>query len=339
MNFFGPLSKKIRAGEPVPWYLDALLGAMTPAYRVGMLLRAMQSPIKVEARVISVGNLTVGGTGKTPAVIERAESEIAAGNKVAVLTRGYGATEWLDKLVCVNGTEAIGIPTIVGDEPALIARRVPEVLIVRGADRVAAARLASEVHGSNVLILDDGFQYIRLARDENILVIDATDPFGNGRLLPRGALREPLQSIRRATHVILTHCDRVGGNILRGITDTVRSFSSRAHIRMTWHEPFAVWSQESGERHAIEVLKGKRVIAVCAIARPHSFVKTLESLGATVAELRAFPDHARIPDGAFAGEGMTVTTEKDAARLVAPVKHLYVLAIRLADFEGVSDRP
>ena len=333
MSVFGPVSERIRNGESAPWYLDVVLAAATPLFRAGMALRAIQTPVRVDARVVSFGNLTAGGTGKTPAVIERAQIESAAGHRVAVLTRGYGATKRLHEVVCVDGANAVGMADVVGDEPVLIARRVPQAVIVRSADRVAAAHKAIEQHGCSVLLLDDGFQYLRLARDENVLVIDATNPFGNGHTLPRGVLREPAAAAARATHVVLTHCDRATRERIGEIESRIKSLCAGAPVRRTFHKPDALWAIDSGEAQSLATLQSKEVVALCAIARPDSFVTTLKSLGARVVEQRSFPDHALIPGDALRADRWIITTEKDAARIGTAPPNVYALGVRLADID------
>ncbi|MCC6155311.1 MAG: tetraacyldisaccharide 4'-kinase, partial [Candidatus Hydrogenedentes bacterium] len=273
MTLFDSLTEKVRTNQPLPWYIDAALAAGSPVYRLGMLLRSLQKSVKVNARVISFGNLTAGGTGKTPAVIECAQHEVANGNRVAVLTRGYGATVGTrDAIVFVSSKSQDCAVNIIGDEPALILRRVPEVLIVRSADRVAAARIAIDRHECNTLILDDGFQYLRLARDENVLVVDVTNPFGNGHVLPRGILREPVASAARATKILLTHCDRVPPGQLDALRAHLRTLCTDCEMRSTYHAPDTLWNVADGAALELEELRGRNVAAVCAIAKPESFV-------------------------------------------------------------------
>src|SRR5690606_37223327 len=184
MKYWERLAEDIRTGAPIPAPIALALTAATPLTRLGMALRRASKPVRVDARVISIGNITAGGTGKTPAVIERVKQELAAGQRVAVLTRGCGAAP-SDATIALPGAQAAIQPERVGDEAALIGRHAPEALIVRDADRIRGAH-AALAEGCTTLVLDDGFQYVQLARDEDIVLIDATNPFGNGHLLPRG---------------------------------------------------------------------------------------------------------------------------------------------------------
>ena len=323
------LAERIRRGEPIPLPIAALLTAATPFQRFGMWRRLNGPRVRLKgprpglkARVISFGNLTAGGTGKTPAVIERARAETAAGKRVAVLTRGYGR-KWVPA-------------ETLADEPALIARLVPGVTIMQSADRVAAGRKAIEDYGCDTLILDDGFQYVRLERDENVLLVDATNPFGTGRLVPRGILREPVESAARATHLVVTRCDQAAA--LDFLLATLKRLCPGAPIRLTRHAPARLWRVSSQAGLPLEALRGQEVTALCGIANPESFFATLEGLGVVVRERRAFPDHAAIPDDALPRSGVIVTTEKDAVRLqdarhVGGVQdNVLALGIELQDF-------
>jgi tetraacyldisaccharide 4'-kinase len=306
-----------------------------------MWLRLHRPRVRIDARVISFGNITAGGTGKTPAVIERVQRELTAGHKVAVLTRGYGAKKTSREPLVVSGAEAPSMWESVGDEPALIARKAPDVVIAKAADRVAAAREAIERFGCDTLILDDGFQYVRLERDENIVVIDATNPFGNGRLLPRGILREPECALGRATHVILTRCGAMDGmdsmdkmdGMDAKLAEALRRYCPNVPVRRTQHMPDKLWRVSDGEEVALDELRGKPVTAVCAIGNPDGFHRTLEELGAVVHERRAFRDHAVIPREALVADGTIVTTEKDAVRMADASENVLALGIALRDMD------
>jgi len=294
-----------------------------------MWLRLQRTRSRVSARVVSFGNVTAGGTGKTPAVIERAQQELAAGRRGAVLTRGYRAARGPEPLVITPDAGIDGLAERVGDEAALIKRRVPGVILVKAANRVAGARVAVNEYGCDVLILDDGFQHVALERDENCLMIDATNPFGNGYLLPRGILREPLSAMKRATSVILTHCDQASE--LEGVVERVRSLCPGATVRKTRHAPCGLWRVEDGTPADLDMIRGREVTAACAIGHPDAFFRTLSALGTTVTERLAYRDHRPIPQRALPASGIVVTTEKDAVRMRDAAPNVYALAIELRD--------
>lgn len=328
------LTGRVRRGEPIPWPAAALLTACTPVVRAGMLARRMRAQITLDAHVISFGNLTAGGTGKTPAVIECARQKLEAGARVAVLTRGYGARH--AGVPVVAGPETPVTPdlaAVLGDEPALILRRAPGAIVVRHPDRVLAGRRAIEL-GCDTLILDDGYQYLRLSRDENILLVDATNPFGNGRLLPRGILREPVGAAARADAVIVTRCDMAGD--LVPLLARLREAAPAAPLRLTRHAPESLWRVRDGRPAPLESLRGERVRLACAIGNPEAFEATVAALGAEVVGCTRLPDHAAIPPGVLDQRGIVVVTEKDAVRMADPPDNVYALAITLAEFTPPS---
>lgn len=331
MPFLQRLTERIRKNEPVPSPLALLLNAATPLARVGMWVRLHQVSVRVDAHVISFGNITVGGTGKTPAVLERARAELARGKRVAVLTRGYGGGRRQDCIVVDRSISQDKLHARVGDEAALIARKAPGIVIVKCADRVVGARVAIERRRCDTLILDDGFQYVRLERDENILVIDATNPFGNGRLIPRGILREPLDAMRRATAIYVTRCDQAQD--LSPLFKKLNQLCPDAPIRKTRHAPKTLWRVHDGMQFPLDALRNQEVKAVCGIGNPESFFKTLEMLGAKVVEPIALPDHGIIPPETLAKSGMIIVTEKDAVRIQAAPANLMALGIELEDWE------
>jgi tetraacyldisaccharide 4'-kinase len=293
-----------------------------------MWSRARKPVARVEAHVVSFGNLTAGGTGKTPAVIERASREIDAGRKVGVLTRGYRAAA---KVEVISAEITPGeYYEKLGDEAALLLSRVPDIIVFKGRDRVAMAQRAVRDHGCEVLLLDDAFQYLRLHRDENVLLIDAANPFGNGRLIPRGILREPLSAMKRATEVVLTRCDQA--NDLDGLVETVRALHPAAPLRKTVHAPRELRRFSDGETLPIAMLKGQSVTALCGIGHPESFRATLESLGARVDRFVRAPNHAEIPASAIPDEGLAIVTEKDTVRLKELGDNVLCLCVELADF-------
>lgn len=323
------IAEKVRRGEPLPAVIGAVLSAAAVGMRFGMWLRLQRTRSRVPALVISFGNITVGGTGKTPAVIERAQRELAAGRRVAVLTRGYRARKGPEPLVITPDAGIEGLAERVGDEPALIARRAPGVILVKAANRVAGARVAVNEYGCDVLILDDGFQHVALERNENCLMIDATNPFGNGCLLPRGILREPLSAMKRATSVILTHCDQAAD--LEGVIKQVRTLCPGAPLRKTRHAPCGLWRVEDGTPADLEMIQGREVTAACGIANPEAFFRTLTALGTTITARLAYRDHRPIPRSALPVLGIVITTEKDAVRMNSAAPNVYALAVELRD--------
>jgi len=317
----------------LPWLLDRLLAPASWAQQLGMWWRMRQTPAKMDARVVSFGNLNAGGVGKTPAVIERALQESQAGQRVAVLTRGYGSpTARTPEVLTVDNDEPADWPALaarIGDEPALIARRVPGVTIVKCADRVMGARAAIAA-GCAFLVLDDGYQAVSLARDENVLLIDAAAPFGNGRIVPRGLLRESLPAMARATHIVLTHCDRASG--LDALLDAIDKYAPHAPIRYTRHAPSHLWRLSGGGMLPLDWLQGREICAACAIAQPARFFDALEALGATLSRRVGARDHADLNEADLGGDLPVVMTEKDAVR-TRPSENRYALAIDLADWE------
>lgn len=330
MSYFDDLAERVRRGDPISLPIAMMLSALTPIQRIGMWQRKLGAPVWLDGRVISIGNITAGGTGKTPAVIERVQREMAAGCKVAVLTRGYG-TRHAAAVEVVESTGSVLRPgPWLGDEPELIARRVPGVVIARGKDRVAAGKMARAEFGCNTFVLDDGFQYLQLGRNEDIVVIDATNPFGNKRLMPRGILREPLSALSRATSFILTRCDQApdASELVRQLR---RSHPDKA-LRTTRHVPTGLWRVADGGKVPLDTLRGEPVCAACAIGNPEAFFKTLTGLGADIAERMPFRDHEVIPAEALSGSVTTVVTEKDAVRMTHAPENVLALQIDLQDW-------
>jgi tetraacyldisaccharide 4'-kinase len=235
---------------------------------------ALRAPIhRVEVPVISVGNLTTGGSGKTPMVEWLARWFVNRNVHAGIVSRGYRSR-----------------PGRPNDEARELARRLPDVPHVQQPDRVAAARAAIADHDCQVLLLDDGFQHRRLHRDLDLVLLDALEPFGFGHLLPRGLLREPVSSLSRADAVILTRADIVSAERKAAIRNLVRRHAPRAAWIEAAHRPL-VLANASGHEREIAWLRGRRVAAFCGIGNPRAFELTLAQCGCHVAEMRAFPDH------------------------------------------------
>ncbi len=265
---------------------------------------------RVPCPVISVGNLTVGGTGKTPLVEWVVRETRKLGKQAAVLSRGYGAS-------------AKGVP----DELAALSESLQQLAYVSDPDRVRGALEAIERHRAEVLVLDDGFQHHRLARDLDIVAVDATLPFGGGYCLPRGMLREPVRALRRSDVVVLTRADQVEANTLGRLARRLHRAAPKAVLATADHRPQCVRSLVSGEVFPPSSLEGRRVYAASGIGNPRAFEATLKSLGAYLAGAARFVDHhdyrpeeiealRRAADAA--GANTLVTTAKDAVKWPAP---------------------
>lgn len=319
----------VRTGAPLPLHWDLLLRSAMPITRLGMALRHLRPAERVAARVISFGNITAGGTGKTPAVIARVLEEQAAGHRVAVVTRGYGSARVQEPFVADAGLTRAELARLVGDEPALIRHHAPECVLVKAARRIDGARVAVDQLGCDVVVLDDAFQHVQLARDENVCLIDATNPFGNGHLVPRGILREPVDALRRATGVLLTRCDQARD--LDGLVAKLRAKVPGIPLQCTVHEADGFWRVADGAPLSMEALEEGPVTAVSGIGNPEAFHRTLRDLGLIVGEARTFPDHGAIPPEALRAEGVVVITEKDAMRLGAVPDNVVALRVVLRD--------
>jgi tetraacyldisaccharide 4'-kinase len=288
---------------------------------------------KVSARVISVGNLTTGGTGKTPLVIWLCRLLKKRQLRCAILTRGYK----------MHGGE-------LSDEPAVLSAQCPGVPIIINPDRVTGAAEAICSHNAQVLVMDDGFQHRQLARDLDIVAIDATLPFGYGRVLPAGLLREPVAGLKRADAVVLTRCDQVSDEALQQIEQAVRRVNRDLTIVHSVHAPAGIQTAE-GLEIATQEIAGKKVFAFCGLGNPRSFFRTIERLGGELVATKAFDDHYRYtPDdlsrihkqATRQKAELILTTQKDwtkTARLSTPSGHppLAYLSIKLQITAGEQE--
>jgi tetraacyldisaccharide 4'-kinase len=287
---------------------------------------------KLPCPVVSVGNITVGGTGKTPMVIALANLLREKGHCPAVLSRGYAGQGKRSVAVVSDGQKILAGPEKAGDEPFLIALSANGTPVLTGRDRHAAGRYALDRLGVDTLVLDDAFQHRRVFRDLNLLLLDAERPFGNGDMLPRGSLREPRKAVGRADIIVLTRADAAMPSTFKA--DLHREFPA-VPVFQARHRPVGLFrirpSSPSGKNYGegeaglpLDSLRGKRVFAFAGIARPESFRKTIESLGGFVAAFKAYPDHHRYTkndgeDILKAAREQTaeiiLTTEKDGVKL------------------------
>jgi tetraacyldisaccharide 4'-kinase len=256
--------------------------------------------------VISVGNLTVGGTGKTPCVEYVARFLRQREVRVAILSRGYGAQEGCN------------------DEALVLEENLPDVPHLQGPDRVALAQVAAEELESEVLVLDDGLQHRRLRRDLELVLIDATCPWGYGYLLPRGLLREPMSGLKRAHAVLITRCDQVEPNVIHDIQARVQRCQPHLPVIRTTHRP-AQWINASRTTLPLEQLQDRPWTAFCGLGNPEAFRRTLTRLGGNVTDWRTFPDHHNYTRSDVdnlqrwadqqAAETVMLTTQKDLVKI------------------------
>jgi tetraacyldisaccharide 4'-kinase len=296
-----------------PLYRGAV-AARGAAYRHGWLQRA-----RLDAPVVSVGNLTFGGTGKTPTVIELVRDLVRIGRRPAILTRGYKRRD--GNQVVMIGPEPKQAVDEVGDEPLEMARQLPGVPVVVDADRERGGNEALR-WGADVLVLDDGFQHLKLERDLDLVLIDAGDPWGGGRLPPLGRLREPLTAIRRASAVLITKVPADWRPVVAEIETAIDRLAPTLQVFVSRLRARRVRVPGEGWRSA-EVLRGRRVLAFAGIGRPSGFADTLFEAGAEIVDRRWFPDHhaysatelLEIVTAAEKEEAVAVTTAKDATKL------------------------
>jgi tetraacyldisaccharide 4'-kinase len=322
-----------RAG-PWPALQRAGLWSLSVGYRLGVAWRNRafdrnwKEIHKAAVPVVSIGNLTVGGTGKTPCVEYVARFYRQQGLQVALLSRGYGSEVGRN------------------DEALVLEENLPDVPHLQGVDRVALAATAVEELESDVLVLDDGFQHRRLHRDLDVVLIDATCPWGHGYLLPRGLLREPIGSLQRAHAVIVTRCDLVAAEVVAGIRQAVECIKPGLPIVESTHRP-ARWCNASHATIELDALKGRPVAGFCGLGNPEAFRKTLERLGLAVTAWQTFPDHhpysredvETLRDWArqLPAETAIVTTQKDLVKIRLDrmgERELWALAIQLEMTSG-----
>ena len=316
--------------------------------------------------VVVVGNLTVGGTGKTPVVEKFARALHDRGRRVAILSRGYKSKappfwkKWWRRFtqaaeppprIVSDGQRVLLDSEQAGDEPFMLARNLPGVIVLVDKNRVKAGAYAIKKFGCDTLILDDGFQYLPLKGRLNLLLVDKTNPFGNGHLLPRGILREPVKHLRRASYVFLT---KSNGERDAELEATIEKYNPGVDIIECAHRPlylrrFGTPIEAPGAREPLEWLKGRRVLAFSGIATPESFEKFLRDLGALIVARERFLDHYRYANEDFAalfamaqaeGAECLITTEKDAVRIpedyVCPLP-LYYLRLEIDIIRGAAD--
>jgi len=324
-----------------------LLGILSIPYGAVMRLRAFAynngifRTHRLPKQVISIGNITVGGTGKTPVVALIARFCLERGKRVAVLSRGYGGLSEGKTGIVSDGKNILMTSAEAGDEPFMLAEKIPGLMVVVGSDRYKAGLYAVKHLNPDIFILDDGFQHMRLHRDLNILLLDNARPFGNGHLLPAGLLREPLSAAKRANFVIYTRC---------GESEPSEYFSGIPFCGAT-HELAGIVSQAGLQTEPFSNLSLIRGVAFAGIAEPASFFSMLDKAGLSLSAKLSFPDHCR-----YGGEEIAeimetsesvkadylITTEKDAVKLSPYLQKLgrvyaAVLEVRIPHMKNLTD--
>lgn len=308
--------------------------------------------------VISVGNITVGGTGKTPVVELLSKTLRDRGRKVAILTRGYKSHDleteqlWFDPQgrrlddlpkIASDGRTRYLNPHYAGDEPFMLAKNLDDVAVLVDRNRIKSGMFAIEQLDRDTLILDDGMQYLRLGHEIDIVLVDCGAPFGTGAMLPRGTMREPRKSLARASYILLT---KSGGKPQDELIAKIRKYNRVADIIVSDHRPQYIENVFTGERLPLTTIKDKWVACLSGIARPESFENSVRELGGRVEICRRFPDHHWFERDELdqfydrCGERameMIITTEKDAVRLFKPDQievPVYFLRIEVEILEG-----
>lgn len=319
--------------------LSALYGALTKT-RLSLYRRGTFRTTALDRPVISIGNITTGGTGKTPLVEWVAKTVASASKKVCILTRGYGRESPRRHVVVSDGETILVTPAEAGDEPYLLATNLlGTAAVICNADRISAGRYAIETLGTECFVLDDGFQHLQLARDLNIVTIDATNPWGGGQLLPYGRLREPISGLNRADCVVITRSDQVTNTReLHELSDQIRALIRGRPLF------------QSNMRAVHAPVNTGPVAAFCAVGNPRSFFEELTRSGYEVVFQKTFTDHhwytqgdidELIADATRAGAKSLITTAKDAVKLrslsFSLPYHVFEIEIAIQDDEAFRD--
>ena len=331
------------------WLIRVLLLPFSLIYRIGLAIFlgiysiGLRRRYRLGVPVISVGNLTFGGTGKTPAVQTICRMLVEQGKRVVILSRGHGGSA-RGSIVVSDGCNTLVDSTQAGDEPMLLASTLTGVPVVVGKDRRESGRLACREFAPDVIVLDDGLQYWQLHRDLDIAVLDASKLFGSGFVMPMGDLREPVNGLRRAECVLLTNTAGIDEVTYAKIIRKISKLTSHSNIYRSAHKPLCFKKADNGETIDLDWIRGRKIVAFCGIGKPSAFIDMLEYLGASVARSIVFPDHYRytVEDitritGEYkqCGVEAIVTTEKDIARLDQSntIPDLIALRIELEIYE------
>jgi tetraacyldisaccharide 4'-kinase len=349
-------------------FMRAILFGSSKLYQVGVKVHRWLINVRIlrdktlGVQVIVIGNLTVGGTGKTPVVEKFARELRDAGRNVAILSRGYRSKplpfhRWLfDKIflrddqnpprVVSDGKSLLLDSEMAGDEPYMLASNLKDVVVLVDKDRVKSGRYAIEKFGCDTLLLDDGFQYWKLrGRRHDVVLVDRQEPFGNEHLLPRGTLREPPSHLARAQTIFITKSD--GQTV--ALRQRIAEFNGAAAIIECVHHPLYLEDVFTGERQTLDLLRGRKVASLSGIAQPDSFEQSLVKLGAELVYSKRFADHHRftqqeilnvINRGKKRQAATIITTQKDAVRFPKIDRRdlpIYFMRVEIQIVSGAND--
>jgi tetraacyldisaccharide 4'-kinase len=329
---------------PVPMLLRGLLAALAPVYCAGLELYLLPYHLGIRKRsrlpcpVLCIGNLTTGGTGKTPMTQMLCRLLQTMGKRVVVLSRGYGGQNEYGCAIASNGERLLLTAPESGDEAYLLACTLPGIPVVVGKDRRVTGALAWERFRPDVIVLDDGMQFWQLHRDLDIVLLNACEPFDNGWTFPRGLLREPPSHLRRAGIVVLTNAQRAGDVQIATVQRRVAKLAPACPIFTADLAATGLRDLAGKMKCPLSWLEGRKIAALSALGNPTAFEAMLETLGADVIGRFRFRDHKRITEDEMANVGRearvsgveaVITTEKDAVKLTANQAALPLLALQV----------
>lgn len=366
-TFFLEVIFEQRRGR-VAGLLRGVLHGFSYGYRLAIKARRLLYDSRIVrdttlgVQVIAIGNLTVGGTGKTPVVEKFARELKDQGRNVAILTRGYRSkppplsSRFIDRLllrreqtpprIVSDGKSLLLDSESAGDEPFMLASNLKDVIVLVDKDRVKAGRYAIEKFGCDTLLLDDGFQYWKLrGRRQDVVLIDCQQPFGNQHLLPRGTLREPTSHLARASVIFITKSD----GRTQALRERIAALNPRAPVIECVHHPLYFEDVFTGERRDIRFIDGLRVAALSGIAQPESFEEGLKKLGAELVYTKRFADHHRFTQQEILNAinrskkrsaQVLLTTQKDAVRFPKLDRRdlpIYFMRVEIKIMSGAND--
>jgi tetraacyldisaccharide 4'-kinase len=335
--------EKVLTGEArgaLSWLIRGVLWPFSVMYCAGLAVYLVfRTRTRLDVPVLSVGNLTFGGTGKTPVVQAICRILQARGLRVAVLSRGHGGSA-CGTLLVSDGENLLADASAAGDEPVFLASTLPGVAVAVGKDRRKSGSMVIGRLHPDVIVLDDGLQYWQLHRELDIAVLDATRPFGSGLVMPAGDLREPTRGLCRAGIILLNHSQTLTDGEYNTMLERLRFLAPNATVFRCHPRPISLTRVSDKESIPVEWLKGRRVTVFCGIGKPSAFIDNLTAQGAKVVDALVFADHhAYTPQDLDlverrsyeSGAQAIVTTEKDIARLgeINLTNELYTLGIEI----------